>query len=256
MSGRVAPDVDDEDLAKAARTRVFFGHQSVGRDVLEGVRAVFAKHGVAAPPIIEGTTGVAGSGAIEGVVAHALLGRNEQPLLKIQDFDAAMRGGLGGQVDVAMMKLCYIDIAAGTDVDGLFAAYRDAVAALRRDFPRVAFVAVTVPLTTEPGRTARLKAPVARLLGRDDDRFGRGANVARERFNAMIRREYADDPLFDLAGVESTAPDGSRVSGSRDGRSYFALHGGYATDAGHLNAEGSQAAAAAWLTTIARASTR
>ena len=45
-----------------------------------------------------------------GFVRHAFIGENGKPLLKIQDFDARMRSGIGEQVDVAMMKLCYVDI--------------------------------------------------------------------------------------------------------------------------------------------------
>ena len=60
-----------------------------------------------------------------------------------------MRSGLGQHVDVAMMKLCYVDINSGTDVDALFATYRTTMAALQREVPGVTFIHVTVPLTTE-----------------------------------------------------------------------------------------------------------
>jgi hypothetical protein len=94
----------------------------------------------------------------------------------------------------------------------------------------------------------RLKAKLTGNL-----RYGRDENVRRERLNALIRAEYADDHLFDLAAVESTRPDGTRVSGRHDGSDYFALHDGYASDLGHLNAAGAEVAARAWLTTVVRA---
>ena len=62
-----------------------------------------------------------------GFVDHAFIGENGKPVLKIQDFDARMRSGVGEQVDVAMMKLCYIDIDSDTDVGALFATYRETV---------------------------------------------------------------------------------------------------------------------------------
>ncbi len=46
-----------------------------------------------------------------------------------------MRSGIGQHVDVAMMKFCYVDITSGTDVNALFATYRETIAALERDFP-------------------------------------------------------------------------------------------------------------------------
>ena len=160
-----------------------------------------------------------------------------------------MRGGMAEKVDVALMKLCYIDITTSTDVDALFARYRDTMAALQRDYPNVTFIHMTVPLTTEPSccRSSR-----SRLGG--SDRFGQAENVVRERYNTLIRNEYRGDHLFDLAAIESTAPDGKRDERRYDGQPYFALYEGYASDIGHLNAEGSQIAATAFLEAIAQAS--
>jgi hypothetical protein len=164
-----------------------------------------------------------------------------------------MRGGMGRQVDVALMKFCWVDIPSDTDVDALFARYRDTMAALERDFPNVTFIHVTVPLTTEPGLFTELKTRVKTIIGRRDG-LGQPANVARERLNALIRGEYAGRHLFDLAAIESTKPDGTRVSGRYDNQGYFALYDGYASDVGHLNAVGAKIAATAFLEAIAQAS--
>jgi hypothetical protein len=129
----------------------------------------------------------------------------------------------------------------------------DAMAALERDFPDVTFVYVTVPLTTEQGFISKLKTKLKTLVG-VSDRFGQAANLARERLNALIRREYGGRHLFDLAAIESTKPDGTRVSGRYDNQEYFALYDGYAADIGHLNAVGSKIAATAFLEAIAEAS--
>lgn len=210
--------------------RVFFGHQSVGQDVLDGVRRL-ADRGEPVP-----------------VIQDACIGANEDPLLKIEDFDARLRGGVGEQVDVAMMKLCYIDVTARTDIGALFEAYRTTLSDLERDYPEVTLVHVTVPLTAERSGLSRLRA---RVTG--NDRYGPDENAARERLNALIRAEYADGHLFDLAAVESTRPDGTRVAGRHDGSDYYALYDGYAADLGHLDAAGAEVAAAAWLATVARA---
>ena len=129
------------------------------------------------------------------------------------------------------MNFCWGDVFSNTDVDALFARYRDTMAALERDFPNVTFIHVTVPLTTEPGLFTELKTWVKTLLGRRDV-FGQRANVTRERLNALIRGEYAGRHLFDLAAIESTKPDGTRVSGRYDNQGYFALYDGYASDSG------------------------
>jgi hypothetical protein len=249
IGGTGGTQISATDLEQVARTRVFFGHQSVGRNILDAVPAVFSAHGVQAPPIEQRRTATEASG---GYIAEALIGENTKPLQKIQDFDAVMRSRPGLEVDVAVVKLCYIDIVPGTEVDAVFTAYRESMAALERDFPHITFVKATVPLTTRLSTLTKLKQ---RLRG-NDDAYGAAANARRERLNELIRKEYGGDDLFDLAAVESTAPDGSRVSGRHQGQPYFALYDGYASDVGHLNAEGSRRVATAWLAAIARASTK
>jgi hypothetical protein len=220
-----------DDLATVAGARVFFGHQSVGQDVLGGIHRLYAQRGEPAPP-----------------VEDALIGANQDPLSKIADFDARLRGGLGEQVDVALMKLCYIDVTARTDVDALLDAYRSTLTALQRDLPAVTFVHVTVPLTAERSALGRLRARLTR-----NDRYGPDENVVRERLNARLRAEHSGGHLLDLAAVESTRPDGSRVTGRHEGSDYFALYDGYAADLGHLNQAGAAAVAGAWVTAVAGA---
>ena len=250
IQGNVASAITTANLTAVARTRVFFGHFSGGMNVLDAVPGVYADHGVSAPPIERGGTQPGPNG---GFIAHQFIGKDDKPLLKLEDFDRTMRGGMGRQVDVALMKFCWADIYSNTDVDALFARYRDTMAALERDFPNVTFIHVTVPLTTEPGLVTELKTRLKTLLGRRDGR-GQPANVTRERLNALIRGEYAGRHLFDLAAIESTKPDGTRVSGRYDTQGYFALYDGYASDMGHLNAVGSKIAATAFLEAIAQAS--
>lgn len=241
-------DITADDLAIVSRTKVFFGHQSVGMNVLGGVPGVYAGRGLAAPTIEQDGNQVGKDG---GLVGHTFIGENENPLLKIHDFDAKIRSGIGRQVHVAMMKLCYVDITSNTDVGAVFTAYRETIVGLQRDFPEVTFVHVTVPLMTEQGRLSKLKS---RFTG--SRQYGPAANAGRERLNALIRREYAGDQLFDLAAIESTAPDGSRATGTYKGQRYYRLYDGYASDSGHLNGAGAEVAATAWLKTLARAAAK
>jgi hypothetical protein len=242
----LASAVTVDDLTKVSRTKVFFGHQSVGMNVLDGVAGVYRVHGKTAPAIEQGGTLMNRDG---GFIDHAFIGENEKPMLKLQDFDAKMRSGIGREVDVATMKFCYIDITADTNVDALFAAYRETMAALQRDFPEVTFIYVTVPLTTEQGLLPKLKSLITGSNG-----YSAADNAARERLNALIRHEYAGHHLFDLAAIESTAPDGSRAIGTYERQRYYQLYNGYASDSGHLSDAGARVTATAWLKAIAQAS--
>lgn len=230
--------VSRAELREVAGTKIYFGHQSVGDNILAGVRDLYAGAGLPDPVVTEAT------GA--GYVLEAHVGVNEDPQSKLRAFDQALRSGLGEQVEVAMLKFCYVDILPGTDVEALFADYRDTIAALERDFPGVRFIKTTVPVMTEQTTKQRIKAFIKR-----SNRYGADENVLRERYNALIRAEYDEGELLDIAALESTTPDGDRVTGTEDGSTYFALYPGYAADNGHLNATGAQIVADAWLRLVA-----
>lgn len=215
------------DLQKVAGMKSYFGHQSVGGNILGAIPGVFADFDLTAPPVLEAPASVSGGGFL-----HNGIGANGNPQSKITDFAGKVRGGIGQKVDTAFMKFCYVDITAGSDVTSVFASYRDTMAALQREYPAVAFLYVTVPLTTN--------SPAD--------------NAARERFNALMRDRYGDSGrLFDLAAIESTRPDGTRVSGTHNGATYYALYSGYASDEGHLNTRGAKAAGSGLLDVIAHA---
>ncbi len=248
-----AAPAGSDTLATVSRTRVFFGHQSVGANIIGGVPAVYSAAGRQAPQILPLSASTTLPSGAAGWLGEAAIGQNGDPMGKIADFDSRIRGGLGTQADVAFMKLCYIDFTAATDVDAVFARYRDTMAALERDYPNVTFLHVTTPLTTEPGLKSQLKSKVKSLLGSSSSP-GAADNAARERYNAQMRETYGGDHLFDLARWESTAPDGSRVQGEYDGQRYYALYSGYAADSGHPNPEASAMLASRLLDVIAQAS--
>lgn len=239
--GQMTSTVSDAELTTAAQTRVFFGHQSVGRNILDGIPTVYEGRDADPPVIIETNSPPDGTG-----VAHAFIGKNTDPALKMADTKQLLADGLGSWADVAFFKFCYVDITADTDVNGLFAQYRRTMSELEAAYPDTTFLYVTVPLTTPPSFTDKVKG----LVGRGSD--STAANVARERFNDLLRREYSDTGrIFDLAAIESTAPDGSRVSGQVDGQTYYALYPGYAADEGHLTPAASARVAERLLAAVA-----
>ena len=65
------------------------------------------------------------------------------------------------------------------------------------------------------------------------------ANIKRNEFNKLIRKEYAGkEPVFDLAEMESTHPDGRRGAFSKDGKTYYSMIPDYTHDGGYLNEKG------------------
>ncbi len=111
---------------------------------------------------------------------------------------------------------------------------------LERAFPKTKFIHVTVPLVSRPsGIKDRIKIVLGRSV-KDPE-----ASMKRNVFNDMIRNEYADSaPIFDLARVESTYPDGKRECFDVGGKIYYALIEAYTDDGAHLNNLGRKVVAA------------
>ncbi|WP_375760365.1 hypothetical protein [Corallococcus exercitus] len=239
---QVKPDATLAGLERLSQRRVFFGHQSVGGNILDGVRGLRPSP---APAIVEVKD--ASATIPQGSLAHALVGQNEQPETKLAHFEQLLDGGVAKQVDVALMKFCYIDFNTGTDAKALFEKYRVTLAGLKSRHPGVTFVHVTAPLTTVQ-RGA--KAWFNELRGRPV--FGVGENVSREAFNALMRQTYGGkEPLFDLAALESSQADGTRETYEVNGRAYPALVPAYSDDGAHLNAQGQARVASALVAFLA-----
>jgi hypothetical protein len=224
-----APDAElSAQLLRLSQRRIFFGHQSVGMDLLEGVRELAARHADVGLRLVEVR---AAADLPAGAFAHAFLPENGNPELKLESFERALSSGIGSAVDIALVKFCYVDFSSDTDARGLFAHYQAKLNALRERYPRTVFVHVTAPLTAvEAGAKAALK----RLLG-----YGSGGlleNARRDEYNELLRRAYAGkEPVFDLARLESTGPDGQREIHDWKGSKVPALLPAYTDDGGHLN---------------------
>lgn len=216
------PPVTPAQWQAVAGQRILFGHQSVGRNILDGVRALAGQAGVALP--IQESRGP----AVAPGLTHFAVGSNGDPLAKINDFAAVVDAGAAA--DVALMKLCYIDFSGSADPAKVAAAYCDTLDALRARHPQTAFVAVTVPLTTVQGGP---KALVKRMLGRTPD--GQAENLRRHAFNEALRARNGAGRLFDLAALEARGGQGGPAP---------CLDPALTNDGGHLNDQGARLVAA------------
>ncbi len=216
-----------QELQSIRNLRVYFGHQSVGGNILEGLREIEAKAGVFP------------------AVADSLIGQNGDPIGKCEDFTRKL-AALPELPDVALMKFCYIDFDRNTDPEKLFATYAATLETLQTRYPQVTFVPVTAPLTIiSPAWKRTLKS----LMGNVD--AASAANVQRAEFNALMAKHYAGHPIFDVARVESTNPDGSRNQFTFNGQTAYSLVDIYTSDGAHLNEVGRRAAAEELIHTLA-----
>jgi hypothetical protein len=240
-------DVPDTAWANLAKKRVFFGHQSVGANIMEGVGEIIREGPRIGLKVVGDEAGLSGDG---GVFAHWAIGRNGDPQLKTDEFARLIEGPLRGRVDVVLHKYCYADISEGTNVRAVFDHYRQTMDRLRTEYPNVVFVHVTTPLVRVQSGP---KAVIKRWLGRGP--AGYESNMAREQFNDLMREAYRGrEPLFDLAAVESTRPDGTRETIRFGGRSSYALVPAYTSDGSHLDQRGRRRVAEELLVLLARLS--
>jgi lysophospholipase L1-like esterase len=235
--------VSGADLERVGAARVYFGHQSVGANILQGLEDLQA--GLGQPVIRVAPPGVFDVGDGRGAFLHSAIGRNEHPDSKCDDFRRVL-DQLHGQIDVALFKFCYVDFSDTSDAETVFAAYARTMDELKRRYPDVVFVHVTAPLRTVDGGPG---VWLREALGRRNR--AKHANARRNEFNAALRARYAGEPVFDLAAIEVMRPDSVRETFRLAGRTYDALVPAYTDDGGHLNEAGRVRAAAGLVGTLA-----
>lgn len=234
--------ISSASLARLANARIYFGHQSVGRNIIDGLRDLSVARSGSQLRIVPSRERISTVPAL----VEFTIGENGRPESKMKDFAAALN-----QIDdrgeaIAVFKYCYLDITPDTNVDQLFEGHRKALQEMRARHPNLTFVHVTAPLTQlESGPRFFVK----RLLGKPTTR---DANARRNRFNAMLREEYAGEPIFDLAMVESTRPNGTRSFFNDGADVVYTLAPELTDDGGHLNAAGRRAAAEEFAAVIGR----
>jgi len=232
------------ELERVARRTVYFGHKSVGDNIMLGVGRLAAEAGVPLRILEVGETLPASDGP---AFSHGAVAENRDPARKLESFARVLTSAPAPGLEVALLKFCFVDFDASTDVAALFARYQSAFSALRQKHPTTAFVHVTVPLTIVQGGP---RAWVKRLLGRKP--YGAVENARREEFNDLMRQAYRGrEPFFDIALLESTGPDGKPELASVDGKPVPALVPAYTDDGGHLNRAGQLRAARQLISVLA-----
>jgi hypothetical protein len=234
--------LNDQQIARLQTKKIFFGHQSVGADVVQGVRDLMKED----PRLrLHLVTSAEPQSTPSPAFVESLIGENRNPQSKDNAFAAILAKGMGSQGGIAMYKYCYVDIGLNTDVQQLFDNYRQEMSDLKAKYPLLLIVHVTVPLTTDD---ASMKTWVKTMIGRPTSR---DVNLKRNQFNALLREYYSAEPIFDLAQVESTYPDGSRSYVMSRGQKIYMLAPEFTTDGGHLNEVGRRAAAQQLLQVLA-----
>ena len=234
-----------EAVGRVSTARIFFGHQSVGANILTGIDDLLADSTLKRIRIVGADARLAGS---PSYFAHAAIGKNGSPITKCDAFADAVRLLAADSLQLALMKFCYADFGPETNVEELFRYYTKTIDRLHSEFPRIRFVHVTAPLLRESPLWRRIAYG---LLGREDQ--ARLSNIRINRFNELLTASHGGDALFDLAARESTFGDGTRRLMAGSDSSRYTLIEEYTSDGGHLNEFGRKLVAKEFLETLARA---
>jgi hypothetical protein len=223
--------------------KVVFGHQSVGNNILNGVQRLADRDGIKID-INEQRSAPSVNG-----ISHFLIGKNGDPKSKIHDFASAIEGGAAQGADIAMMKLCYVDIKPSSNARQLANDYIKSLDLLSEKYPDISFVAVTSPLyTVQTG----LKAWIKNLIGKQPS--GYLENERRSEFNTLLRERYfSEGRMFDIAKAES---NGKICRAVVDEREVEVLCPEFTNDGGHLNERGQEFVATAFINFISSFNTK
>ena len=220
-------------------TKVFFGHASVGNNIVTGLEALSSEY--ESMNIIEFKDDY---NAVENGFYHKNCGKNYFPKSKCDAFiNFLTTNNADEKFDIAFFKFCFVDIGKDTDIHALLNYYSATITEIKDDFPNLKIIHVTTPLTTHVwGLKGMIKSMIKRDVG----------NVKRNQYNQLLIEKYENaEPIFDLAKIESTLPNGDRSTFEYKGKIYYSLYNQYSNDGGHLNEIGSRLAAKELLNVLA-----
>ena len=225
-------NISRQKWSEFAPKKIFFGHMSIGYNIISGIKELLQQHPEIKLKIVETKKSQIHT-LKQPVLVHSSIGGNEDPKSKIDAFVHLMTKGMAQSVDMAFFKLCYVDINARTDINSLFKYYKSNMEKLSSLFPETVFLHITTPLTShQTGTKALIKKIIGKPLRGVNNRY-------REEYNEMMRTEYHDrGVLFDLALVEaSQTADFQTRANIHPNR---ALLSAYTDDGCHLNSLGSK----------------
>jgi len=214
-------------IAQLTGSKVYFGHQSVGQNIIDGLKQW---GDLGAKDLSMGQSRDFASLA-ETTFVHFRVGANQDPHGKVDDFVRLIEQLPQEDTATAFFKFCYADFHEGTEVGELFSYYSEKMLYLKESRPNITFIVSTVPaMAVQKGWRALAK----KVLGRAP--YGYLQNIRLNEFNQKLVSEFEGVlPVFDLAKIEVTRPDGSVETFRHKGNDYPCMPDYYASDFGHLN---------------------
>ncbi len=226
-------DVPIEKWEQLANKRIYFGHQSVGFNIIDGIEKVLSLHPSIKLSIVETRKDDLIN---KGIFAHFRVGENRNPFTKINDFVNVIDNELDKAPDIAFLKFCYVDVPDNVAVYKLFELYKAKTEALKKNHPNLNIVHFTMPLKTQH---FSWKSKLKNFIGKES--WELAENIKRNNYNKLLLEEYKGrQPIFDIASYEATLQNGSQAVFKYKGEQFLYMQDSYSSDGGHLNSLGAQ----------------
>jgi len=210
-------------------TNFLFGHQSVGRNIMDGLNALEGQDSKYSTNIIPSDfyLDVTRQQYLDygSIFGQQNSGSNGNPSSKNAEFFGFLNSN-DDLVNVAFLKYCYVDVTNTIPAQQVFDNYKVAVDLFEASHPDVTLVHFTNPITPSPSDTLN--------------------NVQRNIYRDLILQEYGNiGYVFDLADLESWY-NGAYTTFDYGGNTYLRMNDAYSLDGqGHLNSVGGQMVAKA-----------
>lgn len=227
-NNEVKINMEKPSLEKIKMNNIFFGHRSVGENIIQGMKNLNTNHEIEISKF-QNINQINSNYFVD-----ANIGYNGDPQSKFNEFSEIVTSlAKGKNLNIAMMKLCYADITKETDINQVFRNYVLKIDSLKSKFPNLHIVHFTVPLTAEQTLIRKIKSFI-----KGTSKNNSLNNAARTKYNELLYAYYRQQQIFDLAKIESTYQNGEREEGIVNDNHYFSLVNDYTVDGGHLNEVG------------------
>jgi len=222
-------EINKDGIKALASKKIFFGHASVGYNILAGIKEITGNQDDFMSINIKETNKF--DEINEPAIYHSINGKNGFPKLKCDNFkNLLIDKNLGEKLDIAFFKFCYVDFNDTSDIQEIFDYYSNTIIEIKSRYPHLKILHVTSPLYAY---SFTFKSKIKNFL------LGDISNIKRNQYNNLLKDKFKTvDRIYDLALIESTKPSGEREIFTYKGDEYFSLVKSYTNDGGHLNKYG------------------
>ena len=132
VSKNMIPEISNN-INLIGQKNIYFGHRSVGENIISGVNKIISKEGRKVFVIKELTSN---SKIDENYFFHSNIGRNGDPKSKFKEFTDIVNNLANKNLEIAMMKLCFVDITKKTNINEVFQSNVAMIDSLQNKYPR------------------------------------------------------------------------------------------------------------------------